>query len=57
MKTCDMDGYTEDDQGREHYWHCEKTAIVRDETGHLWCAEHADDQGILHYTWDVADHA
>jgi hypothetical protein len=36
---CEMDGYTEDQWGRERYWHCEDAAVT--EAGGLQvCARH-----------------
>ena len=39
-EACEMDGYTEDADGGERYWHCEQPR----KDGSRWCAEHAADQ-------------
>ena len=41
--TCDIDGYTEDRDGRERYWHCENPSIAVLPDGTQLCREHLEE--------------
>ena len=42
--TCDIDGYTEDRDGRARYWHCENPSIAVLPDGTQLCREHLEER-------------